>query len=208
VGAGVAAEVAVGTAVVDKVDEDGATPQFPKAALQPVPQWAVDVPHHPYALQQLPNEEPTQVKPEVPPQVPSVEIFPPVTGAADAAGTFDDTAGAADETAGTADDTTTIVDDTASVFDVAAGAEETMTAGAEDTGNLQSPNLAWHPVPQCCGVEPQRPFFEQQFPQDEFLQVSVFQDCLPQTLEVLTRNALTLRNRRAGTANNIEERIV
>jgi len=208
VGAGVAAEVAVGTAVVDKVDEDGATPQFPKAALQPVPQWAVDVPHHPYALQQLPNEEPTQVKPEVPPQVPSVEIFPPVTGAADAAGTFDDTAGAADETAGTADDTTTIVDDTASVFDVAAGAEETMTAGAEGTGDLQSPNLPWHPVPQCCGVEPQRPFFEQQFPQDEFLQVSVFQDCLPQTLEVLTRNALTLRNRMAGTANNIEERIV
>jgi hypothetical protein len=40
------------------------------------------------------------------------------------------------------------------------------------------------------------------------LQVSVFQDCLPQTLEVLTRNALTLRNRRAGMANNIEERIV
>jgi hypothetical protein len=149
----------------------------------------------------LPNEEPTQVKPEVPPQVPSVEIFPPVTGAADAAGTFDDTAG-------TADDTTSVVEDTASVFDDAAGAEKTITAGAEDTGDLQSPNLAWHPVPQCCGVEPQRPFLEQQFPQDEFLQVSVFQDCLPQTLEVLTRNALTLRNRRAGTANNIEERIV
>ena len=148
------------------------------------------------------------MKPEVPPQVPSVEIFPPVTGAADAAGTFDDTAGAADDTAGTADDTAVIVEDTASVFDDVAGAEETMTAGAEDTGTLQSPNLAWHPVPQCCGVEPQRPFFEQQFPQDEFLQVSVFQDCLPQTLEVLTRNALTLRNRRAGTANNIEERIV
>ncbi|KAG9188830.1 hypothetical protein G6011_07535 [Alternaria panax] len=120
------------------------------------------------ALQQLPNEEPTQVKPEVPPQVPSVEIFPPVTGAADAAGIFDDTAGAADETAGTADDTS-FVEDTASVFD-AAGAEETITAGAEGTGDLQSPNLAWHPVPQCCGVEPQRPFLEQQFPQDEFLQ--------------------------------------
>jgi hypothetical protein len=134
----------------------------------------------------LPNGEPTQVKPEVPPQVPSVEIFPPVTGAADAAGT---------------------ADDTTSVFDDAAGAEETITAGAEDTGDLQSPNLAWHPVPQCCGVEPQRPFLEQQLPQDEFLQVSVFQDCLPQRLEGLTRNALTLRNRRAGTANNIEERI-
>ncbi|KAH3957549.1 hypothetical protein HBI56_217550 [Parastagonospora nodorum] len=167
------------------------------------------------ALQQLPNEEPTQVEPAVPPQVPSVEIFPPVTGAADAAGTFDDTVGAADdstgaaeETAGTADETTSIVEDTASVFDDAAGAEETMTAGAEDTGDLQSPNLAWHPVPQCCGVEPQRPFLEQQFPQDEFLQVSVFQDCLPQILEVLTRNALTLRNRRAATANDIEERIV
>jgi len=155
------------------------------------------------------------VKPEVPPQVPSVEIFPLVTGAADAAGTFDDTVGAtddstgaADETAGAADGTTSIVEDTASVFDDAAGAEETITTGAEDTGDLQSPNLAWHPVPQCCGVEPQRPLLEQQFPQDEFLQVSVFQDCLPQTLEVLTRNALTLRNRRAGTTNNIEKRIV
>ena len=155
------------------------------------------------------------MKPEVPPQVPSVEIFPPATGVADAAGAFDDTAGAADdstgaadETAGTADDTASFVEDTASVFDDAAGVVETIIEGAEDTGDLQSPNLAWHPVPQCCGVEPQRPFLEQQFPQDEFLQVSVFQDCLPQTLEVLTRNALTLRNRRAGTANNIEERIV
>ena len=89
------------------------------------------------------------MKPEVPPQVPSVEIFPPVTGAADAAGTFDDTAGAADEgtgaadeTAGAADDTTSLVEDTTSVFDDAAGAEERMTAGAEDTGDLQSPNLA------------------------------------------------------------------
>ncbi|KAH4256363.1 hypothetical protein HBI04_230720 [Parastagonospora nodorum] len=50
--------------------------------------------------------------------------------------------GAAEETAGTADKTTSIVEDTASVFDNAAGAEETMTAGAEDTGDLQSPNLA------------------------------------------------------------------
>jgi hypothetical protein len=163
----------------------------------------------------LPNEEPTQVKPEVPPQVPSVEIFPPATGAADAAGAFDDTAGAADdstgaadETAGTADGTTSFVRDTASVFDDAAGVLETITVGAEDTGDLQSPNLAWHPVPQYFAVEPQRPSLEQQFPHDEFLQVSVFQDCLPQTLEVLTRNALTLRNRRAGMANNIEERIV
>jgi hypothetical protein len=146
------------------------------------------------------------VKPEVPPQVPSVEIFPPVTGAADTAGAADDSTGAADETAGTTDDTTSVVEDTSSVFDDA-GAEETITAGAEDTGDLQFPNLAWHPVPQCCGVEPQRPFLEQQLPQDEFLQVSVFQDCLPQRLEGLTRNALTLRNRRAGTANNIEERI-
>ena len=46
-GAGVAAEVTVGTAVVDKVDEDDTGPQFPKAALQLVPQWAADVPHHP-----------------------------------------------------------------------------------------------------------------------------------------------------------------
>jgi hypothetical protein len=155
------------------------------------------------------------VKPEVPPQEPSVEIFPPVTGVADAVGTVDDTVGAADDargvvddSTGTADETASVVEDTASVFDDAAGVEETITAGAEDTGILQSPNPAWHPVPQCCGVEPQRPFLEQQLPQDEFLQVSVFQDCLPQILEGLMSNALTLRNRRAGTANNIEERIV
>jgi hypothetical protein len=47
VGAGAAAEVAVGTAVVDKADEDDATPQIPKAALQLVPQWSADFPHHP-----------------------------------------------------------------------------------------------------------------------------------------------------------------
>jgi len=47
VGAGAAAEVVVGTAVVDKIDEDDAAPQIPKAALQLVPQWSADFPHHP-----------------------------------------------------------------------------------------------------------------------------------------------------------------
>lgn len=43
--------------------------------LQPVPQWPVVVPHHPYCEQQFPNEDPWQVKPPVPAQVPSVETF-------------------------------------------------------------------------------------------------------------------------------------
>jgi hypothetical protein len=47
VGAGAALEVAVGTAVVGKIDEDDAAPQIPKAALQLVPQWSADFPHHP-----------------------------------------------------------------------------------------------------------------------------------------------------------------
>jgi hypothetical protein len=47
VGAGAAPEVAVGTAVVGKIDEDDAAPQIPKAALQLVPQWSADFPHHP-----------------------------------------------------------------------------------------------------------------------------------------------------------------
>ena len=46
-GAGATDEVAVGTAVVDKIGEDDAAPQIPKAALQLVPQWSADVPHHP-----------------------------------------------------------------------------------------------------------------------------------------------------------------
>lgn len=33
------------------------------------------LPHHPYSLQQLPNADPEQVNPPVPPQLPSVETF-------------------------------------------------------------------------------------------------------------------------------------
>lgn len=59
----------------------------PNAELQPVPQWAVEDPHHPYFEQQLPNEEPWQVKPFVPPQVASLEtalLFSDEAGEAEA----------------------------------------------------------------------------------------------------------------------------
>jgi hypothetical protein len=49
--------------------------QVPKALLQPVPQWPVVLPHHPYCEQQLPKDELEQVKPWAPAQVPSVETF-------------------------------------------------------------------------------------------------------------------------------------
>lgn len=50
--------------------------QVPKPDWQPVPQYAVVEPHHPAGLQQLPKVLPWQVKPEAPPQVPSVETVP------------------------------------------------------------------------------------------------------------------------------------
>jgi len=50
--------------------------QVPKAELQPVEQWSVVLPHQPYWEQQLPKDEPAQVKPEVPPHEPSVETLP------------------------------------------------------------------------------------------------------------------------------------
>jgi hypothetical protein len=66
-GAG-AAEVAAGLTV--------APPEHvPKAELQEAPQWSAVLPHHPYWLQQFPKVEPEQVKPVVPPHVPSVETF-------------------------------------------------------------------------------------------------------------------------------------
>src|SRR5690242_10564486 len=49
--------------------------QVPKPDWQPVPQWPVVAPHHEYCEQQFPYDDPLQVKPEVPAQVPSVETF-------------------------------------------------------------------------------------------------------------------------------------
>lgn len=40
-----------------------------------MPQWSVVAPHHEYCEQQFPYDDPLQVKPEVPAQVPSVETF-------------------------------------------------------------------------------------------------------------------------------------
>jgi hypothetical protein len=123
--------------------------------------------------------------------------------AEDDTGAAVDTAGAADETAGATDDTTGAED-----F-VAAGAEEIDAAGAEDTGFVQSPNLAWHPTPQCADVEPQYPVLEQQCPNTDLLQLRVFQDCVPQRIAAPKLKALTLRNRRAVLANNgVVKRIV
>lgn len=55
----------------------GAAPevQVPNAVWHPAAQWSVLEPHHPYCEQQVPKEEPWQVKPEVEPQLPSVETF-------------------------------------------------------------------------------------------------------------------------------------
>jgi hypothetical protein len=56
--------------------------QVPNAELQLAPQWSLELPHHPYCEQQLPNEEPWQVKPFDPPQLPSVETALLSSGAA------------------------------------------------------------------------------------------------------------------------------
>jgi hypothetical protein len=58
--------------------------QMPKEALQLV-QWSASEPHQPYWEQQFPKVEPEQVKPEFPPQEPSVEAFlvPVAAGAAE-----------------------------------------------------------------------------------------------------------------------------
>ena len=90
-GAG-AAEVAAGLTEVAALPE-----QVPKAELQDAPQWSCVLPHQPYWLQQFPNDEPEQVKPEVPPQDPSVETLP--TGAADGVAALVDEAGFAELTA-------------------------------------------------------------------------------------------------------------
>lgn len=54
----------------------------PNAELQLAPQWSTELPHHPYCEQQFPNEEPLQVKPFVPPQLPSVDTALLLSGAA------------------------------------------------------------------------------------------------------------------------------
>jgi hypothetical protein len=60
--------------------------QVPKEALHLV-QWSAFEPHQPYWEQQFPKVEPEQVKPEAPPQVPSLETFlvPVAAGAAEVA---------------------------------------------------------------------------------------------------------------------------
>lgn len=42
---------------------------------------------------------------------------------------------------------------------------------------VQSPKPAWQPFPQYAEDEPQNPFFEQQFPNAESLQVRLLLDC-------------------------------
>lgn len=65
---------------------------MPKLLLQPLPQCPAADPHQPYWLQHLPKDEPEQVNPLVPAQVPSVETFLVATGVGVAAGFTDDTA--------------------------------------------------------------------------------------------------------------------
>ena len=56
--------------------------QVPDPLWQPEPQCPEVDPHHPYCEQQFPNEEPLQVKPFVPPQLPSVDTALLLSGAA------------------------------------------------------------------------------------------------------------------------------
>ena len=80
VGAAAALVVVVAAALV----ADAPVPEHvPKAELQPVEQWSVVLPHQPYWEQQLPKVEPAQVRPVVPPQVPSVETLRVEEGAAE-----------------------------------------------------------------------------------------------------------------------------
>jgi hypothetical protein len=116
-------------------------PHVPKAALQPVPQWPVVLPHHPYAEQQLPKVELAHVKPLAPAQVPSVEVFLVLVGVAEGAAAL-------------------------VVVVVAAGlAEETAGLPA------QVPKAALQLVPQWSVVEPQYPYCEQQLPKVDPVQV-------------------------------------
>jgi hypothetical protein len=65
--------VVVGLTVLTGALETTTPAQVPNAGLQPVLQYASVAPHHPELEQQLPNVELWQVKPPVPPHVPSGE---------------------------------------------------------------------------------------------------------------------------------------
>ena len=64
-------ELALEESLLDAVEEATETEllteeedvHVPKRALQPVPQWSVDVPHQPYWLQQSPHFDPRHVCP-------------------------------------------------------------------------------------------------------------------------------------------------
>lgn len=101
------------------------------------------LPHHPCCEQQLPNVDPWHVKPEVPPQVPSVETL---------------TLAGADEVAA--------LDEVAAGVGVAALVTELATLLEP-----QLPAPAWQPVPQYAPVEPQYPAEEQQLPKVDPKQV-------------------------------------
>lgn len=184
-----------------------AAPQLPNPALQPVPQYMSAFPHQPCSLQQRPNTEPEQVNAFEPPQVPSEETFVPV---AVEAGATDDKVVEVRVAA-----VVVIVEETIAGSEGTESVLETWTvvtleedvARAEEVDETQSPNLGWHPVPQNADDEPQLPLLEQQLPKTEFLQVSKFNDWIPQRPDALTLRALTLRNR-ATMANSTAQCII
>lgn len=103
--------------------------QVPKELKQPVPQKSVVAPHQPYWEQQLPKVEPAQVKPVVPPQVPSVETLRVEEGAAEEVFTVEVAA---------------LV-----VVELALTEVELVLAFTELVELLvQVPKALWHPVPQ------------------------------------------------------------
>lgn len=80
---GVATRVDEGRTVTEVAFDVVVLPvHVPNAELQLAPQWSLELPHHPYCEQQSPYEEPLQVKPVVPPQLPSVETALLFNGAA------------------------------------------------------------------------------------------------------------------------------
>ena len=167
------------------------------------------LPHHPYALQQFPNVDPAHVNPSAPPHVPSVETFTFPMAEAVAVGTTGVGAGDRVEVAkvGATDTTVAFADEVDEIGDfVEANFVEANFVEEDFAGtDLQSPKPTWQSLSQYAEVDPHHPDPEQQFPNDEPLQVKVL-DCVPQRPEVLILRA-PLRNGRAVMASRRAERI-
>ena len=162
------------------------------------------LPHHPYALQQFPNVDPAHVNPSAPPHVPSVETFTfPMAEAVAVGATGVDAGDRVDVADVVATDTTIAFAD--EVNEIGDFVEDNFVEDDFAGADLQSPKPTWQSLSQYAEVDPHHPDPEQQFPNDEPLQVKVL-DCVPQRPEVLILRA-PLRNGRAVMASRRAERI-